>query len=135
MTKRLGVDTNILVRLAVDDDVEQGNVVRRLLDRLVEDEVLFVNAAAVLELHWVLGKGYGFPEDRVLDFFQALLESRAFELADYEAVGNALDICRRTRVDFSDAFLAELNGVAGCQGTLTFDRKAADRIPGMELLT
>lgn len=135
MTQRLGVDTNLLVRLAVDDDARQGALVQLLLQRLGEDDVLFVNAAVVLELHWVLGKGYGFSEDRVLNFLQALLENRSFELADYEAVGNALDLCRRTHVDFSDAFLAELNRVAGCRSTLTFDRKAADRIPGMELLT
>lgn len=134
MSCRYGVDTNVLVRLAVEDDGHQLALVRDLLHRLGEDEAFYVNVAAVLELSWVLTKGYGFAPDRVLDFLQAILENRAFELSDYESVGNAIDLCRRTQADFSDALLAELNSAGGCLSTLTFDRKAARRIPAMELI-
>jgi predicted nucleic-acid-binding protein len=40
-----------------------------------------------------------------------------------------------SNVDFADALLSEMNRIADCGKTLTFDRKAASRVPGMELLT
>jgi predicted nucleic-acid-binding protein len=134
MSTRQGIDTNVLLRIVVGDSPEQIGTVERLLDRLRDRETIFVNVSVVLEASWVLKRFYRFPRDRILDFLQALLERREFEIADYEAVGNALDLCRRENVDFADALMAEMNRLAGCATTFTFDRHAASRVPGMELL-
>jgi predicted nucleic-acid-binding protein len=134
MTRRLGIDANILVRLAVADDAHQVNVVAALLARLQGEETLYVNISVLLETNWVLRRLYGYDRAAVLGFLQAVLERREFEIADYEAVGNALYLCRTANVDFADALLSEMNRLAGCSATLTFDQKAAARVPGMELL-
>lgn len=134
MGTRQGIDTNVLLRIVVGDSPEQIRTVERLLDRLREDDTIFVNVSVILEASWVLKRLYRFPRERILDFLQALLERREFEIADYEAVGNALDLCRRENVDFADALLAEMNRLAGCATTFTFDKRAATRVPGMELL-
>lgn len=134
MSLRLGIDANILVRLAVADDPRQVDVVTTLLARLGNDEVLYVNVSVILETSWVLRRLYGYDRQAVLGFIQAVLERREFEVAHYEAVGNALYVCRMANVDFADALLSEMNRLAGCSATLTFDRKAAARVPGMELL-
>lgn len=134
MGTRQGIDTNVLLRIVVGDSPEQIRTVERLLDRLREDDTIFVNVSVILEASWVLKRLYRFPRERILDFLQALLERREFEIADYEAVGNALDLCRRENVDFADALLAEMNRLAGCATTFTFDKRAASRVPGMELL-
>jgi Predicted nucleic-acid-binding protein, contains PIN domain len=135
MSERLGIDTNILLRLVVPDDADQAGAVDRFLNRLGPDDVLVVNLSAILEANWVLRRKYGYPRERVLDFIQALLERRGFEVAAYEAVGNAVHLCRMLNVDFADALLSETNRIDGCSRTMTFDRKAAARVPGMELLT
>ncbi|MFN7012181.1 MAG: PIN domain-containing protein [Allorhizobium sp.] len=134
MGTRQGIDTNVLLRIVVGDSPEQIRTVERLLDRLREDDTIFVNVSVILAASWVLKRLYRFPRERILDFLQALLERREFEIADYEAVGNALDLCRRENVDFADALLAEMNRLAGCATTFTFDKRAATRVPGMELL-
>jgi predicted nucleic-acid-binding protein len=134
MTTRLGIDTNVLLRIAVPDDAAQADAVASLLKRLDADDVLFVNVSVVLEAYWVLSRKYHYPRDRILDFIQALLERREFEVAAYEAIGNAVYLCRTTNVDFADVLLSEMNRLDGCAKTLTFDRKAASRVPGMELL-
>jgi predicted nucleic-acid-binding protein len=36
--------------------------------------------------------------------------------------------------DFSDVVIAGLNSENGCETTMTFDRKAAQSVPGIELL-
>ncbi|MBP2548598.1 putative nucleic-acid-binding protein [Neorhizobium galegae] len=134
MTKRLGIDTNVLLRMAVGDDGSQAATVNSLLARLGEDEVLYVNISVLLEAGWVLRRLYRYPREDVLAFLQAVLERREIEVADYEAVGNALHLCRSVNVDFADALLSEMNRLSGCRVTMTFDQKAAARVPGMELL-
>lgn len=134
MGARLGIDTNVLLRIVVGDNASQMVTVRDLLAQLREDQAVFVNISVILEANWVLKRLYHYPQERVLNFLQALLERREFEIAEYEALGNALHLCRRSNVDFADALLAEMNRLAGCAKTLTFDKKAASRVPGMELL-
>jgi predicted nucleic-acid-binding protein len=134
MATRLGIDTNVLLRIAVPDDAGQIDAVNGLLKRLDADEVLFVNVSVILEAYWVLSRKYRYPRDRILDFIQAILERREFEVTDYEAVGNAVYLCRMANVDFADALLSEMNRLDDCTKTLTFDKKAASRVPGMELL-
>lgn len=134
MSRHFGIDANILVRLAVQDDQPQLDIVSALLARLRDEDALYVNISVMLETHWVLRRLYGYDRTAVLGFLQAVLERREFEVAEYEAVGNALHICRMNNVDFADALLSDMNRRAGCTTTLTFDKKAAERVPGMELL-
>ncbi|MDQ1186886.1 PIN domain-containing protein [Agrobacterium larrymoorei] len=135
MTRRFGLDTNVLLRVAIDDDPGQREKVKTLLQSLGEDDVLIVSLPVILEVAWVLERLYEYPKEQVLDFLQAILERREVEVPDYQVVGNAIDICRGTTADFSDAIISELNRLSGCATTYTFDIKAARKIPGMELLT
>lgn len=135
MTRRFGLDTNVLLRVAINDDPSQMAKVKALLQNLNDDDVLVVGLPVILEMSWVLERFYEYPKEKVLDFLQAILERREVEVPDYRVVGNAIDICRGTTADFSDAVISELNRLAGCATTYTFDIKAARKIPGMELLT
>ena len=135
MSERLGIDTNILLRLVISDDAGQADAVDRFLARIDPDDILVVNLSVILEANWVLRRKYNYPRERILDFIQAILERRGFEVVAYEAVGNAVHFCRMFNVDFADALLAETNRIDGCSRTMTFDRRAAARVPGMELLS
>ncbi|MET0172341.1 MAG: type II toxin-antitoxin system VapC family toxin [Agrobacterium vaccinii] len=134
MSGRFGIDTNILLRVAVNDDPDQRDRVVNFIDELGENDTLVVGVVVVMETAWVLERFYGYSKDAVLDFIQAILERREIEVPDYEVVGNAIDICRNSGADFSDAVISEMNRMAGCTVTYTFDQKAARKIPGMELL-
>ncbi|UHS57390.1 PIN domain-containing protein [Agrobacterium vaccinii] len=134
MSGRFGIDTNILLRVAVNDDPDQRDRVVNFFDELGENDTLVVGVVVVMETAWVLERFYGYSKDAVLDFIQAILERREIEVPDYEVVGNAIDICRNSGADFSDAVISEMNRMAGCTVTYTFDQKAARKIPGMELL-
>ncbi|NTF08325.1 type II toxin-antitoxin system VapC family toxin [Agrobacterium rubi] len=135
MSGRFGIDTNILLRVAVNDDPDQRDRVVNFIDELGENDTLVVGVVVMMETAWVLERFYGYSKDAVLDFIQAILERREIEVPDYEVVGNAIDICRNSGADFSDAVISEMNRMAGCTVTYTFDQKAARKIPGMELLT
>ena len=131
---RIGVDTNILVRLFVKDDVRQFASVARLVGDLKGDDVFFINIVVLIETFWTLSKRYGYQKHQLLALAQALLERGDVDVDQYEAVGNAINISRLMGADISDALIGELNRLSGCGRTLTFDTKAAKAVPGMELL-
>lgn len=135
MSGRFGIDTNILLRVAVNDDPVQSDSVMNFINKLGENDTLVVGVVVIMETAWVLERFYGYSKSTVLDFVQAILERREIEVPDYEVIGNAIDICRNSGADFSDAVISEMNRMAGCTVTYTFDQKAARKIPGMELLT
>ncbi|WP_284775840.1 type II toxin-antitoxin system VapC family toxin [Agrobacterium sp. lyk4-40-TYG-31] len=135
MSGRFGIDTNILLRVAVNDDPAQRDRVVNFINELGKNDTLVVSVVVMMETAWVLERFYGYSKDAVLDFIQAILERREIEVPDYEVVGNAIDICRNSGADFSDAVISEMNRMAGCTVTYTFDQKAARKIPGMEMLT
>ncbi|KQO75664.1 type II toxin-antitoxin system VapC family toxin [Rhizobium sp. Leaf262] len=135
MSGRFGIDTNILLRVAVNDDPVQSDSVMNFINKLGENDTLVVGVVVIMETAWVLERFYGYSKSTVLDFVQAILERREIEVPDYEVIGNAIDICRNSGADFSDAVISEMNRMAGCTATYTFDQKAARKIPGMELLT
>jgi predicted nucleic-acid-binding protein len=131
---RIGVDTNILVRLFVKDDAEQFASVVQLVRTLEEDDVFFINIVVLIETLWTLRRQYGYRKSQLLALVQALLERGDLEIDQYEIVGNAINLSRLLGADISDALIGELNRLSGCDRTLTFDTKAARKVPGMELL-
>ncbi|WP_426127038.1 PIN domain-containing protein [Pararhizobium sp. PWRC1-1] len=131
---RIGVDTDILVRLFVKDDVRQFASVARLVNTLKDDDVFFINIVVLIETLWTLSRQYGYQKPQLLALAQALLERSDLEVDQYEIVGNAINISRLLGADISDALIGELNRLSDCAHTLTFDAKAATTVPGMELL-
>lgn len=131
----IGLDTNVLLRFYLADDPQQTAVVQALFDGLSEDRPGYVNMITLVELIWTLRVRFGIDRDRVAAVVSGLLESRDIVVEDEAIVEVALDHAMRVKAELPDLLIALRNIEAGCQSTLTFDRKAADRIPGMELLT
>ena len=66
----IAFDTNLLVRAAVNDDLEQVAIVRRLL---LSHEV-FIPRTVLLETEWVLRASYKKTRDQIAGFFKDLLD-------------------------------------------------------------
>ncbi len=123
--KPLALDTNILVRLVVEDEPAQARRAREFVMQAVrsagEGVAFFVTAIVLCELVWTLETRYRFPRGRIVAVMRGLLPSRAFVIQDASAVGNALDRYERGRGDFADYYLHEVARREGCAGVLTFD--------------
>ena len=52
---KITADTNVLVRVLVEDDVEQSKAAEALLKKA---EVVAISISALCELVWVLSRGY-----------------------------------------------------------------------------
>lgn len=128
----IGLDTNVLVRYAVQDDAEQSARATQLMESLDEDTQGFISVVALVELHWVLRRTYKVGRETAAGTVRKLLDARELALQEPDAVRRALT---RTGddVDFPDALISEFDDAAGCDYTVTFDRRAA-RLPGMRLV-
>jgi predicted nucleic-acid-binding protein len=130
----LGIDTNVLVRLVVSDDVEQTRRARRLVEQALDrDELVLVSLLVLLESEWVLRSRYGFNRASLLEIFRALLEARELSFEDEPALEEALFRWKDSACEFSDCLITAHNRQIGCRATATFDGKAA-RLPGTELV-
>ena len=122
----IGLDTNVLVRLFVDDDPVQVREARDFVaGRCEPDNPAFVDRVALCEMVWVLSAGYGFGRTEIAGVIQKLLGSLDTVLEDGDAVHAALQAFQTRGVDFADALIGEVNRIRGCEATVTFDRKAA----------
>ena len=127
----IGLDTNVIVRYVMQDDVEQSARASALVDSLHEDQRGFVSLVVLAEVHWVLRRAYGVSPSRAADVVRGLLDAAEVEVAEADSVRRALVSAEEG--DFTDALVAELGSAAGCAWTATFDQRAS-RLPGMRLV-
>lgn len=94
----IAFDTNMLVRLVVDDNPAQVKIVENLL----KTRHAWISRTVLLETEWVLRCLYKFSRERIYDFFQLLLQTENTEVENSLAVLRALD-WYHCGADFADA--------------------------------
>jgi predicted nucleic-acid-binding protein len=130
----IGLDTNVLVRYFVQDDVAQSRAAERAVDALTEEVPGYVSLVVLCELAWVLGRAYRLPADEVITVIEGMLSARELRVQDPDVVHRAVRSSRDAPAGFVDALIVELADAAGCTETVTFDRRAA-KLPSVRLLT
>jgi predicted nucleic-acid-binding protein len=112
---RFAIDTNILVRIFVDDNTEQ----RVAVDRLAREHQIVIAPTVLLETEWVLRGGLGLDRDRIVAGFERLLGLRNATFLQRDMVEVAM-AAFRSGCDFADALHAA--SVPAVDAFLTFDR-------------
>lgn len=132
--KTFGLDTNIVLRLIVDDDPGQRRVALTFGAGLGRVHGAFVSLISLLELDWALRSQYGFQKTDVTAVIGKLLHTRGLIVEHHSMVVRALRLVESSNADFADSLIACRSLDEGCVSIKTFDKKAAGKIPGMELL-
>jgi predicted nucleic-acid-binding protein len=123
----IGLDTNVLLRAVTQDHPQQSPVARALIEKLEEANPGYVNVVVLVEFGWSLRTRYKYERGAIIDTIEAMLASAAFVVSDRDAVNAALSLSRDEGLHFADALIGELNRVAGCSTTMTFDHVASKR--------
>src|SRR5437764_1356636 len=119
----IALDTNILVRLILQDDEPQARLVERLLIKARHaDEQLFVADVVLCELVWVLTRRAGLTRDTIADSLDRILRMELIVVADAGVVERALSAYRSGRGDFADYLIREQALAADATEVVTFDR-------------
>jgi len=122
----IGLDTNILLRYLVKDDLVQWERATRFIStRCTIENPGFIDRIALCEMVWVLTRGHGYGRADIVRVVGRLLASPELLLEDEELVRDALQSYERSGIDLSDALMAKVNLAHGCGATATFDRRAA----------
>lgn len=132
---QVGIDTNILLRMVLNDDPDQRAKALAFGGDLSAQNPGFVSLIVLVEFSWALTSRYRQTKEQALSAIHRLLGIGTLIFEDFDAVVRALERAAVPQVDFADALIAEHNLQLGCSRTMTFDRSAAKYIPSMELLT
>lgn len=126
----IGLDTNVLVRFLTLDDPRQAPRATQIIEHeLSEDEPGFVSTVVLAELSWVLESRYGRGRAAIAEVMEGLLRLDCLRFEHPRAVASAVAAAAETNADFADALIGAIAAEAGCERTLTFDRRAL-RLPG-----
>lgn len=130
----IGIDTNVLVRLIVADDPKQAVAARNfILENCSSEDPGLVRHVVLVELAWTLARVYGLRRARIADAMDQILETTQLDVESSSDIVAAVKDYRTGTADFADCLIARTNVSAGCEHTVTFDRKAA-KLPGFKLL-
>ena len=127
----IGLDTNVLVRYATQDDPTQAAIAEQLVSQLTPQNPGFVSQIALVESVWVLRRLFGADDDSISTFVGRLLNSRDLVVENADAARRALSETGGG-LEFTDVVLAQTGLAAGCDYTVTFDRRAS-KVVGMRL--
>jgi len=130
----IGLDTNVLVRYIMQDDIKQSALATRILESLTAESRGFVPLVAIVELAWVLSSAYELSRSQLIEAFEALLRTKELVVDCSDIVWKGLRLLQRSGGDFADCLIACTAEAAGCVKTMTFDRGAA-KSGGMTLVS
>ena len=130
----IGLDTNVVLRLLLNDDPAQRLRATKAIEQAKGLAVrVTITLAVVLEMEWVLRSIAKMTKPQVLSILDLLLESYDIEIDNEKVLEQSLHIYANAACDFAEClFLAQYQRM-GCQTMLTFDTKAA-RMAGVQLV-
>ena len=130
----IALDTNLLVRLLVQDDATQARMVERLFVRARRDGTpLFVADVVLCELVWVLARRARQARAEIAGALEHVLDAEMIVVANAGIVRRALAAYQEGAGDFADYLIREQALAAGATEVVTFDQ-AVKGEPGFKVL-
>ena len=129
----IALDTNVLVRYLVRDDVEQAEAARALLESLAADAPGYICREVAVELVGVLERAYRFSRDQIATVLEELVATEGLAIEAADDVARAASHYRAGRAGFADLMILAAAERAGADPLYTFDQNAA-RLEGVTLL-
>ena len=130
----IGIDTNILLRLWLNDGPAQS----KRIDRLLAEHgglpgSLLVTDVVLVEAVWTLKSAFEQDKHAQLIAVRSLLEETAFAFEDRGAIAAALTLFESGSCGFADCLVVAKHARQGCDFTATFDR-GMRKLPGVKVL-
>lgn len=94
----IAFDTNLLVRIAVNDDQKQAEIA----EQLINNNDVFISRTVLLESEWVLRSVYKVSRADIASFFEHVLITENITIENTTEVGQALE-WYKLGADFADA--------------------------------
>jgi len=127
----IGIDTNVLVRVLVDDGkaVDQCKIARNFM---VEQDMIFISSTVLVETIWVLQRAYAVEKKQILDILNQLFLQKSLVFENRPLIEKAIEIFQTETFGFSDALILASNEIKNCH-LYTFDKKLGKHALATEL--
>ena len=123
------VDSNIFVRLFVEDDKQQRPLARELLKQAQAGAVDLVTGPPVFfEIAWVLSHTYNVSNDQILDVLEAILSFPGLRVLDRELIISAISLARKVDSAFADSYIAASIRHIHADNVATFNKKHFNKL-------
>src|SRR6202050_455714 len=130
----VGLDTNVILRYLLQDDPKQTHLANHIVDEVLSDQNPgLVSLVTVLEIVWVLRSLLKQTPTEIATHLEHLLAADSLEVQNGQQVFEAAFALKRGTGEFEDALIGALTAWAGCDKTLTFDRRVG-RLTGFEVI-
>ncbi len=120
-----GLDSNVVLRLLLADDLRQHDKAREFLSLRSSGDPAFVSWIVLCEVAWVLSRGQRYPREQIAEVIEGLLSAPEIRVEREDSVAIAVEVFRASTADLSDLLIAMTNTLSGCSDTFTFDQGAA----------
>lgn len=127
----LALDTNVLVRVLIDDPDAPAQCAAARAEVQAAGEV-YVSQMVQIETVWVLAGAYGLNKATLLKVLHTVVDHPAFHLQRQEIFRTALECYRTGHADFADCMILAESAAANAQ-LASFDRKLG-KLAGVRLL-
>lgn len=117
----IAIDTNVLVRLFVNDDEVQQNAAVELLEQA---ESVIIPTAVLIETVWVLNRSYKIPLADILALLRDFVSSVPKLVVQENEIEAGFAVMARNG-DFADGVNAFCGAMLGAEQFATFDKQAA----------
>jgi predicted nucleic-acid-binding protein len=97
------------------------------------DDPGYVSRVVIAETAWVLKDVYGYDRMQIAAAIRAVMNVSELLMESADEIDAAIADFEQSSAGFTDCLLARTNAAAGCDHTITFDRKAA-KLTGFKLL-
>jgi predicted nucleic-acid-binding protein len=130
----IGIDTNILLRLWLNDDPAQNKRIDALLAAHGSTPgSLLVTDVVLAEAVWTLKSAFEQDKPSQVLAVRSLLEETAFAFEDRGAIAEALGLFEAGTCGFADCLVVAKHLLHHCELTATFDRDMR-KLPGVKVL-
>lgn len=121
----IGLDTNVIARYVVRDDPRQTAAATRLIESACTPESPgFVSMIAIVELVWVLARGYRYRRAQIAGVLRKMLSADDLRVERSELAWQALNLYERGEADFADYLIGLCGHHEKVETTFTFDRRS-----------
>lgn len=116
------IDTNVLVRIIIQDDEQQTE---KALEYVKKNNEVFINHVVLCEFSWVCMACYGLKKVELIRALDNILRTENFIIEASEIVWAALHEYKLVSADFSDCLIGACAHHRGYLRVGTFDKKAS----------
>lgn len=119
---KLILDTNIFLRLILNDIPKQADEVENLLRKAKKDNTkLLVPQIIIFEIEFALSKYYKFPKSEVIDKLESILAMPYFLVQDGDIFKESLKNYKKKNLSLVDCFLIAKSEIEQAK-IFTFDK-------------